>query len=206
MAICWIATMGGTNEISLRDAGAWKGAADQLVDRISDGSVQVIGRDNEQLMLVLPGVAFASLEVAHPLSLTFEHVLSETTHASCYFFQDKDEWLRSCNDEYRLAGKARPVWTHLQVNRAQVVKLWPRPPATAKATLECKRWLTEQINESPTVRPKSKADFEKEALRRFTKLTKRQFSLVWSTAIEKAGAKNWSKPGRPRRKSNHCAQ
>jgi hypothetical protein len=203
LAVCWVATAGGTNQISLEDQNSWKSASEKLMDRISDGSIEIVGRDAEQMTQALPRTAFVGLDVPHPFSLEFEHILSEVTHINCYFFEDRAAWAKSFSDEYHLARKPQPIWTHLQVKRDQVLKLWPKPSASARAKLECKRWLMEQMQRSPLERPKPKTEYKREAIKRFSKLTERQFFSAWDGAIEESAAPNWAKPGRPRQKSNH---
>jgi hypothetical protein len=205
LAICWAATAGGTNRVSMQDRSSWQAASEKLMDRISDGSIEVVGRDAEQMTKTLPRAAFIALDVLHPLSLEFEHILSEVTHISCFFFEDRKGWAKSFNDEYHLAGKLEPIWTHLQVKRDQLLKLCPKPSASARAKLECKRWLMEQMWQSPLERPKPKTEYKREALKRFPKLTARQFLSAWDWAIEESGAANWARPGRPRQKSNRCS-
>lgn len=204
LAICWVATSGGTNQVSLEDQNAWKIAADAMMERICDSSgIEIIGRDGEQMTRVLPRTAFAALDVPHPFHQQFEYVLSEVTHVNCYFFENRDEWAKSFNDQYYLAGKTQPIWTHLQVDRIQVIKLWPRPSASARAKLNCKLWLMEQMRQSPSERPMPKNEYKKEAVQRFSRLTERQFSFAWNEAIEESGMVSWARAGRPKQKSNH---
>jgi hypothetical protein len=206
LAICWVVTAGGTDRVSMQDRSSWQAASEKLMDRISDGGVEVVGRDAEQMMQALPRTAFVGLDVPHPLSVEFEHILSDVTHISCFFFEDRKGWAKSFNDEYHLARKPEPIWTHLQVKRDQLLKFWPKPSASAKAKLECKRWLMEQMRQSPLERTKPKNEYKKEAIKRFSKLTERQFVAAWGDAIEESCTPNWGKAGRPKRKSNHPAK
>ena len=51
------------------------------------------------------------------------------TYLSSAFFYRPEEWLKSSNDHLFIAGDRTAAWTHLQVKRSHVAKLWPKPSA-----------------------------------------------------------------------------
>jgi hypothetical protein len=96
---------------------------------------------------------------------------------------------------------SRPRFTQVNLKSRDLMRLWPSTPATMKAEHNCARWLAQQMAQSPTKRPKSRAAFWTDAKRQFRGLAKRQFDRAWDKAVAETGAENWSKAGRP--KSNH---
>jgi hypothetical protein len=204
VALCWVITDRGQKDVSLRDETAWKTGVGRLMPKICDGSIEIIGRDLEQIGKTLPSTAFDSIDVPHPLNIP--HLFDASTFIQSNLFTGDGSWKCEGGDQFFSAGSARPRWTHLKVHRAQVLRLWPIPMGTSKARLECERWLCEKIKESPVRQPKSKSAFSKEARQKFYQLSVRQFDLAWATAIAKSEAVGWSKAGRLRGKSKHCAK
>lgn len=70
---------------------------------------------------------------------------------------------------------------------------------TAKAGSACLRWLADEMRKSPHQRPRQRGDFHREAVERFSGLSKRAFDRAWSASITEAGAHAWSASGRPRK-------
>jgi hypothetical protein len=58
---------------------------------------------------------------------------------------------------------------------------------------------------SPDVRPHPKDYYRQLARKKFKGLSDRQFLIVWDATISSNGANAWSKPGRPKGKSNRSA-
>lgn len=206
LAICWVATRGGSTAVSLRDEAAWKAAADDVLFKVSDGRIEVIGRHTSHVAQVVPRTVFALIAVPHPLSESTKQLLIEETFISSWFFTSQHEWLETFNDQLFICGDRSPAWTHLQVRRSQLAKLYPKPSAAANAKIECRRWLSEEIKSSPESRPNPKSYYQQVALKRFKRLTARQFLAAWNEEISLLGAAGWSKAGRPKGKSNHIAK
>jgi hypothetical protein len=206
LAICWVASRGGVDPVSLRDELAWKAAAHNILSKISDGKVEILGCDKRRVANVLARPIFALIAAPHPLYESLGQVLAEETYLSSNFFIGQDGWLKSHNDQLFIAGDKSPAWTHLQVKRTDIAKLWPKPSATAVATLNCQRWLSEEMKASPDVRPHPKDYYRQLAREKFKRISDRQFLNVWDASISLTGANAWSRAGRPRRKSNHSAK
>jgi hypothetical protein len=204
-AVCWIITRGGVEAASARDQQAWKTAVGELLPRISDGTIEIIGRDQDGVSSPLPPSAFASIRVPSPVNLSVEYILADAPiHIRCHFLGDEEAWEATYNDQFFTAKASQPRWTHLQVRRQHVLRLWPKPDSKSRSEVSCRRWLAELMRESPE-RPKPKADFLKEAKRKFRPMSNRQFYKAWDSAIEETQAFGWKVAGRPRRKSNHPA-
>jgi hypothetical protein len=203
VAFYWVISNCGVASVPFRDEEAWNSGVSKLMPKISEGSVEIIGRDDGHMSSVLPPVAFASIDVPFPLSQSLAHILGESTHICCYFPTGEDEWKNGFDDRFFAQGNLNARWTHLQVRREHVLKLWPKPDTKSKSQVDCRRWLVAQMRESPEARPKPKLEFQKEAQKKFRPLAARQFQKAWDAAIEESGATGWAKAGRPKGKSNH---
>jgi hypothetical protein len=198
VAICWLMTDGGVSNVPVRDTEAWKLSVDRLMPRISGGNIEIIGCDENLVSSVLPAAAFASIDVEFPLTQFLSNILVEDTHICCHFYMGQEAWKNGSDDQLFVQGCLRPKWVRLQVRREHVLKFWPRPSATAKSQVDCRRWLVTIMRESPRVRPKPKLEYQKEAMRKFPALSVRQFQRAWDAAIEEATATGWCKAGRPK--------
>jgi hypothetical protein len=151
--------------------------------------------------------ALALINMLPPLHQDIgDFLLSSPSHVDCACYLGEESWTEHFNDRLYVAGKPTPVWTHLQVRKADILSRWPRPTPTTNSESACRRWLAEQMRQSPTIRVKSKAAFRTEACRKFSGLGIRQFERAWNDAIAESGATAWRKAGRPtmrRSKSNH---
>ena len=195
-ALCWVITQSGTASISIRDKEAWQAGVSKLLPKISDGSVEIIGRDENQSTSVLPRVAFASIDVPWPVFQSIEQILGESEmHIRCHLFAGWEGFKKGYNDQFFIEGGLRPRWTHLEVRREHVLKLWPEPSPKSSALIECKRWLMEMMRESPRRRLKPKNMCQKEARQKFGHIAVGQFQRMWAAAIEETGARAWSKAG-----------
>lgn len=202
-AICWLITRGGIEAVSARDDQAWKAAVNELLPRISDGTVEVIGRGADGVSSLLPPTAFASIRVPSPVSLSPDHIPADApTHVRCHLFTGEENWEENFNDQFIAASAPHPRWTHLQLRRRHVLKLWPKPDSKTNTETDCRRWLAGLMRES-LERPKSKLEFQKEAAKKFKGLSKRQYFKAWDLAIEETRAFGWKKVGRPGKKRNH---
>jgi hypothetical protein len=99
-----------------------------------------------------------------------------------------------------------PTYTKVHLRRDDLLANWPPEGATSKSEGDCRRWLITLMRESPEKRPKSKLEFQKEALKKFRNLAVRQFQRAWDAAIIESHATGWSKAGRPKTKSNHLTK
>lgn len=71
---------------------------------------------------------------------------------------------------------------------------------TSKTTSRdaCRKWLIEEMRQSPDQRPAPKEAYRKQALDKWRgSLSSRMFDRVWTDAINQAPAEKWSSPGRP---------
>jgi hypothetical protein len=89
---------------------------------------------------------------------------------------------------------------NVTVNREELLRQFPRERLSDPESL-C-RWLEGEMRKSTHRRPKPREDFKIEALKMFPGLSARAFDRAWKAAI-KASAAEWSRPGRPRKKSSH---
>jgi hypothetical protein len=202
-AVCWVATKGGAKTVSLRDEVAWRCAADEVVWQIAAGKIEVVGLDNDGISVLLPRTAFALLQCPHPYSQRWEDMFCEEAHICSEFLITGEEWSFGSKDQFFRAGDRRPLWTRLQVRRAHVLDQWPKPTATALAVIACTDWLKGEMNASRDVRPETKSFYQRMALKKFKRLSARQFIRAWDEAISLTGAVSWAKAGRPKTKSNH---
>lgn len=198
LALCWVAAKGGAKTVPLRDEGAWNRAADEVLSQIADGKIEIVGLDHDGISVQLPRTAFALLRCPHPYSERREDMFCETAHISSDFLINSQEWSNGSGDQFFRGGDRKPLWKHLQVRRAQVLKLWPKPSATVPAFTRCRDWLELEMNGSRDERPQPKKFYEDLALKKFPCLPKRQFIRAWDAAILLTGASNWSRAGRPK--------
>jgi len=96
-----------------------------------------------------------------------------------------------------------PAFTDVKLKRVDVLLSWPLSAGTLKVERECMAWLVVEMEKSPLVRPKAKAEYWAGAQARFKSLAKRQFERAWAMAVAQTGATAWSKAGRLPQKSNH---
>lgn len=203
LALCWIAARGGAKTVPLRDEDAWNRGADEVLSQIADGKIEIVGLDHDGISVQLPRTAFALLRCPHPYSERWEDMFCEAAHIRSEFLINIEEWANGSGDQFFRAGDRKPFWTHLQVRRAQVLDLWPKPTATVLAFIACTDWLKGEMNASRDIRPKPKNFYREMAVKKFSRLSNRQFLRAWDEAISSTGAVSWSKAGRPKAKSNH---
>jgi hypothetical protein len=146
-AVCWIACEGGTVSFFNRDKEAWSAGFAKLLPAITSGDVEVIGRRKG---LALPdrisAIHFSSIVVDHPYQdLTcLDLLLGERPHLKCWGCCYEDGW-EYCSDELWGFDARAPEYTHLQVRKEDVRRLWPFEPAQL------------QIMNGPDNRPKKGA-------------------------------------------------
>jgi hypothetical protein len=203
LAVCWAATKGGAKIVSLRDEDAWKRAADEVLWQIAAGKIKVVGCDNNGMSDLLPRAAFAFLKCPHPYSQNWEDIFCEAAHICSEFLITGEEWSNGSKDQFFRAGDRRPFWSNLQVRRTQVLELWPKPTATVLASIACTDWLKDEMSAARESCPATKTFYKREALKKFNRLSQRQFLRAWDDAILLTGASSWAKAGRPKANSNH---
>jgi hypothetical protein len=120
----WIASKGGIVSVEIGEQ-IWKPAFDDLLAHIASQDVEVIGRrgaGNESV----PARLFARIRVVYPYSdLPLHTMLGDEPYLDCYPFVDDDHWQREFNDKLYASGRDQPQWTHLQVKKSDVARLWP---------------------------------------------------------------------------------
>ena len=208
VALQWIMTAGGSLRVRLDDAKAWASAVAKLRPFLATGNFEVIGLPGAGgLPEVIPSTAFALVKILPPVNNPLVDILlSSPSHIDCACYLGDENWIKHFSDQLYVTGKRAPVWTHLQVRKAEILSRWPKPTPIQRAETACIAWLTDVMRNSPTTRPKSKDAFWNEARLQFPGLARRQFERAWNRALAETGATGWSKAGRPkgsRSKSNH---
>ena len=61
LAICWVASRSGVNPVSLRDEPSWRAAAQDVLSRISDGKIEIVGCDRSRVQTYCHGRSLLSL-------------------------------------------------------------------------------------------------------------------------------------------------
>jgi len=201
----WIMARSGTREVMTNEAQAWAAAVKALWPLICSGDVALIGLASEHdLPTPIQPEALTVVEVVAPFDNDpHKFLLNAPSHICCATFIGEPHWRREFNDKLYVTGRQAPLWTHLQVSKADVLRRWPQPSTSAKAYGQCRNWLVEAMRNSPEIRPKSKGAFLTEALRKFRTLSKRQFERAWHDAMRETGALGWAKPGPPSARSDH---
>jgi hypothetical protein len=130
----WIASKGGTISIGT-DEQFWSAALNDLLAHIASEDVDRTGRKNG-LTERVPGRLFAGIRVSFPYSeLSLETLLGDAPYLDCVPFVDDEHWQRGSNDKLYFSG-GRPTgdWTHLQVRKTDIARLWPLSSFTSETT------------------------------------------------------------------------
>ena len=131
-AVYWIATKGGLITIeNIEDKNAWQGAYRDVLDHIASGEVEIIGRRNGYgTPTKIEGYRFSGISVDYPFSDTPDEILfGDEPHVRCYPFIDEEHWRREFNDKL-MVDRSLPEFTHLEVKKSDVARLWPFAPPT----------------------------------------------------------------------------
>jgi hypothetical protein len=205
VALHWIMAKGGMRSVRLDDVAAWTAAVAQVHPLICEGTLVLIGQPRgETFTRPFPSFAFSLVRILTPVDDSFSDVLlSASAHVASCSFVDEENWHNGCNDQLYEPGQGAPSWTHLQLRRSQILEHWPKPTGTAVAGTECRKWLIEEIRNSPLVRTKSKREFLADAKKRFPGIAERQFVSAWGSAIAETGAESWKKAGPTPQRSDH---
>jgi hypothetical protein len=203
-AIQWIMTDSGKRSVTMDDP-LWLASVRKLWPAICTGEIELIGLQTSQTMTArIPGHSLALINVLPPLHDRIgEILLTAPSHVACTPYVDADHWLRDFNDQIYETGQASPTWTHLQVRKSHLLDRWPKSPSLSNVEQDCYRLLIQQMQNSPSTRPRPRAEIWADAKGQLPALAKRQFDRAWMRAISDSGAKGWSKAGRPAAKSNH---
>jgi hypothetical protein len=193
-AVHWIMTKRGTVPRELGDTQAWDSASAELLSLLQEGDMELVGvKVAGSLPEAVPRNYLALAKSTFFLKVQDAHAMpDEAASIACVPFTDVNQWTAGLNDRLYLQG--RPAWTHLQVHKSKVLERWPTPTPQRQPEVACRQWLLEQMRQSPSRRPKSKASLLFEACAQFTGLKDRQFERAWSLALAESGA-DWSKPG-----------
>jgi hypothetical protein len=110
-------------------------------------------------------------------------------------------------DSVATATDDEAQYYEVRVWRDDVIKIWreERVESSAASSSNCRRWLIEEMKNSPDVRINTKSFFLNLAKSKFPKLSNRQFYAQWGEAISQSGASAWARPGAPKKKSNRGA-
>jgi hypothetical protein len=134
---CWIACEGGAGSFFTRDKEAWSAAFAKLLSAIASGDVEIIGR---QSGLALPdrinGRKFSSIPVDYPYQdrACSDLELGNEARLQCsgYYWKEEDRW-EHYSDALWGAGESQPEYTHLQVKKEDIRRLWPIAPQKISA-------------------------------------------------------------------------
>jgi hypothetical protein len=127
----WIATKGGSLDFDPPRVEYWKPAFDELLAQIASENVKTVGiRSGERE--IVPAHQFAGCTVDYPFSdVPLSLCLSETIYlSSCPYFDD-DHWQLQFNDS--LQNRFGIKWSHLQVFKADIARIWPFEQAAEPA-------------------------------------------------------------------------
>src|SRR5262249_35869564 len=140
-AAYWIATKGGRFEIAnIEDVTAWALAYQELTDRIASGDVEIIGRGSGiGTPVKIAGYKFSNIGIDYPFTDTLDEMLfGKVPHVRCYLVRDLEHWQKEFNDKLFGSDERVPEYTHLEVSKADVARLWPHW-ALAKTELRAGR-------------------------------------------------------------------
>jgi hypothetical protein len=119
----WIMTEAGTKVRHLEDRQAWTTSVAKLIQPISTGEIEIIGRPRSGgPPAKIEGHVFAGILVAEPLHVSFEMLTGDVPWVGCTPYVDDKRWGDDFNDHLYL-GKTGPAsWTHLQVKKSDVLR------------------------------------------------------------------------------------
>ena len=203
-ALQWIMTDGG-KQIVMMDDARWTASVRKLWPDICTGEIELIGlRAGQSMTARVPSYSLALVNVLPPLHNSIGDILlNAPAHIACTPYVNEDHWSGDFNDKIYETGRATPTWTHLQIRKSHLLDRWPKSPSLMNNEQDCYQWLMQQMQASPTERPRSRNAIWTGAKAQFPQLAKRQFDRAWQRAISDSGAQGWSKAGRPAKKSNH---
>jgi hypothetical protein len=140
-AVYWIASRKGEIEITSNDRLPWEIARTSLLDFIRSKKVSLIGRRDG---------SYASIAASELTNIAVEDSLFDIGETPgrfllCCYCHDNETWMRGLCDRISQHRREPPQWTHLQVNRAEVIAalesfdpMLPRTMPSTMATTELK--------------------------------------------------------------------
>ena len=132
-AAVWVGSKQSTQPFFLRDERAWLRAYGELVPNILSENLKVFGRHNGYgVSAQVSGAVFSGLEIAPPGGKTsLSLILVERPHLRC---DDEEIW----------AERTSPEYTHLRIEKAGVLKLWPQLTPNVSGRYQERRGPKEQ--------------------------------------------------------------
>lgn len=127
-AAYWVATDGGKKKLEPSVRDHWEPAFAELLGAVVDGRVEIIGRLRGcGLPQQIDAVRFSKIPVVTPyedIPLKFQR--GKAPHVRTVGHVPDDYWEEVFSDElYDGGGTDRVAFSHLQVKRADVARLWP---------------------------------------------------------------------------------
>jgi hypothetical protein len=131
-AVYWIATEGGRKRFWASECAIWNDAIKHLVNAITSGDVELIGRTSrDDLPSAISGFVLSGLEFVAPYSeMQFELIVGGQPYLDVTGPMSDSDW-NDWNDCIRTAKCVK--YSHLQVARADVARKWP--PANEQLAL-----------------------------------------------------------------------
>lgn len=112
---------------------AWRAAAEQLIERIASGAVDVIGTAGADRQKI-DAVQFAGIRVVLPFDPSAPDIaeINDDMALIIWPYFDEPTWRAGAND--KLMARSGPRWTKLMISREQVAEFWPLPLAPVYRT------------------------------------------------------------------------
>jgi hypothetical protein len=125
-AAYWIATECGLREFDVYDAEIWKSAFDQLLKKIREKAVTVLGRRfGNGLHKDVPESDFLLVRVSYPYcGQPSDLVTDDDPHLQCWGILDEDHRRNGFNDKL-FQGRLDIEWSDLRIRSADIALHWP---------------------------------------------------------------------------------
>lgn len=127
----WIATKGGTIPVTSGDKEQWEAAFDALLNALSSGKVQCVGRRDGEMELI-PGEKWVRCPVDyiaagwHDQNLSDEFYLNNEMYLETHAVFDRVDWPKGICD--LLISRVGNGWSDLWVLKSDVAAIWPFAP------------------------------------------------------------------------------
>jgi hypothetical protein len=141
-AAYWIASEGHTRNVDVSLPETWQHALQQLVDSISAGEVHIIGRrDGVGSPVEVEGHRFAGVHIVLPAFVGTDddpppEIMSNDPTVLCDLKIGND-WQNQFEDKLYAASVLE--YSHLQVRKTDIARLWPQQSTIAAATSDAKK-------------------------------------------------------------------
>jgi hypothetical protein len=124
-AAYWIASQDGKLKISEIEDSGWEIAYRALNDHIATGDVHIIGRRHgEGPPTEIEGYRFSGILIEYPFS-NLPFIRGGEPYVLCRLHQDKEHWHQHYNDQLMADHRLPPEFTHLEVRKSDIARLWP---------------------------------------------------------------------------------